>query len=79
MEPEGNLMEEPFGLKDYSDGSPTFSRDLVCGKRVDEEKAAGKVTYLGATYYFCSKDCKRAFEERPGYYTGVARTAGYPL
>lgn len=69
-------MEEPFGLKDYSDGSPTFSRDLVCGKAIDEAKAAGKVTHLGVTYYFCSKDCKERFEESPGSYAGVPRAAG---
>jgi YHS domain-containing protein len=64
-------MEEPFGLQDHSDGQPIFSRDLVCGRNVNESTAPGKSTYLGVTYYFCSKDCKHTFEERPGFYTGV--------
>ncbi len=68
-------MEEPFGLKDYSDGSATYSLDLVCGRKVDEAKSAGKVTHLGVTYYFCSKECKERFEQSPGSYTGVPRPA----
>jgi YHS domain-containing protein len=64
-------MEEPFGLKDYSRGESIYSLDPVCGKKVDESKAAGKATHLGAEYYFCSKACKHAFEESPGTYTGV--------
>jgi len=43
-------MEETYGLQDYSDGSPIYSKDPVCGREVDEAKAAGKVTHLGATY-----------------------------
>lgn len=67
-------MEETFGLKDYSDRSPIYSLDPVCRRRVDEATAAGKATYLGAEYYFCSKQCKQAFEESPATYTGVPRT-----
>ncbi|HEY1240777.1 MAG TPA: YHS domain-containing protein [Bryobacteraceae bacterium] len=68
-------MEEPFGLQDHSDGSPIYSKDPVCRRDVDEAKAAGKLTHLGATYYFCSRTCKQAFEASPGTYTGVPRVA----
>ena len=37
---------------------------------VDESKAAGHVEYAGQFYYFCSKDCKKAFEEKPSRYFG---------
>jgi YHS domain-containing protein len=70
-------MEEMYGLQDYSDGSPTFSLDVVCGNKVNEEKAAGKITHAGVTYYFCSSQCKRSFEDSPGSYTGVPRAAGH--
>lgn len=70
-------MEEMYGLQDYSDGSPTFSLDIVCGRKVDEGKAGGKITYLGVTYYFCSARCKEAFEESPGSYAGVPRVVGH--
>jgi len=70
-------MEEMYGLEDYSDGTPTYSLDIVCGRKVNEDEARGKATYLGVTYYFCSAECKEAFEEHPGQYTGVMR-AGSP-
>ncbi|HUA17338.1 MAG TPA: heavy metal translocating P-type ATPase [Bryobacteraceae bacterium] len=38
------------------------ARDPVCGMSVDPEKAAGKSTYHGKTYYFCSKGCVAKFE-----------------
>jgi YHS domain-containing protein len=61
-------MEETWGLHDYSDGTPTLSIDPVCGRTVDESKAAGKAEFVGQVYYFCSKDCKRNFEEQPRHY-----------
>jgi Cu+-exporting ATPase len=71
-------MEETFGLQDYSDGSPIYSLDPVCGMKVDEAKAAGTVTYLGVAYYFCSKQCKHNFEESPATYIGVPRPTKSP-
>lgn len=64
----GGVQE--WGLADHSDGSAVFSIDPVCGKRVDEAKAAGKTGYAGVGYYFCSKECQRQFERMPGDYTG---------
>ncbi|HEV3331466.1 MAG TPA: YHS domain-containing protein [Bryobacteraceae bacterium] len=61
-------MEETWGLHDYSDGTITASVDPVCGTVVDESKARGKFEYAGQFYYFCSKDCKRTFEEEPSRY-----------
>ena len=66
-------MEESWGLEDYSDGSVTYSRDLVCGKVVEEKHAALKTSYAGETYYFCSKDCQRNFELDPRHYVGQPR------
>jgi YHS domain-containing protein len=59
-------MEEPFGLRDYSDGEPTFSLDPVCGMKVNEAEApGGKTQYAGQTYYFCSDICRKNFELDP--------------
>jgi len=63
-------MEESFGMQDYSDNEPVYSLDPVCGTKVDEEKAAAKIDYAGVTYYFCSRDCEKAFEEEPAKYMG---------
>jgi P-type Cu+ transporter len=61
-------MEETYGLKDYSDGKPVLSRDPVCGTTVDEASAPAKTGYAGQTYYFCSVDCQKKFEEHPRNY-----------
>ncbi len=66
-------MKEPFGLEDYSDGTATYSVDPVCGMKVEEGKEAGKSKYAGQTYYFCSKECERIFEQDPGRYIGQSR------
>lgn len=42
--------------------------DPVCGMDVDEEDAAAKAKYEGKTYYFCSTDCKREFQDAPETY-----------
>src|SRR5262245_30675952 len=72
MERGGN-MHEPYGMEDYSDQSPVFSIDPVCGGKVDEALAAGRTGYAGQMYYFCSADCKIRFEEDPGKYIGQRR------
>src|SRR5580693_7314142 len=42
--------------------------DPVCGMRVDPEHAAGKTTYKGESYYFCSTNCRAKFEGDPERY-----------
>jgi len=66
-------MEESYGLQDYSDHSPVYSLDPVCGMKVDQAKAHGKTGYAGQMYYFCSASCQRKFEEDPGEYIGQPR------
>jgi Cu+-exporting ATPase len=43
-------------------------RDVVCGMTVDSETAQHKSEYRGQTYYFCSGDCKRTFDQDPEKY-----------
>jgi Cu+-exporting ATPase len=40
--------------------------------KVEESNAAGKAAFDGETYYFCSEDCKRKFEQNPQKYAGKA-------
>lgn len=47
--------------------------DPVCGMVVDPGTAAGKSTYQGTTYYFCSAQCLREFENNPTRYLGVTQ------
>ena len=48
-------------------GAPGQYRDPVCGMRTDDEGPSA--SHDGTTYYFCSKKCKRTFEEEPTEFT----------
>lgn len=56
--------------------------DPVCGMTLEPAKAAHKTEYEGATYSFCSEDCKRKFDKAPSTYIQKLRptssTAGQP-
>jgi len=43
-------------------------KDPVCGMEIDSKSAAGKATYKGKTYYFCSVSEKEQFEKDPAKY-----------
>jgi len=47
-----------------------MAKDLVCGMKVDEAKAAATSTYNGVTYYFCATGCKKEFDANPEKYAG---------
>lgn len=55
----------------------TSQRDPVCGMTVDPAQAAGQSTYGGETFYFCSTDCLKAFEENPGRYATKEGEGGF--
>ena len=42
--------------------------DPVCHMQVDDKKAAGKSTYQGRDFYFCSPGCKTKFDQKPDQY-----------
>jgi len=43
-------------------------KDPVCGMDVDLSKIQFKTIYKGEIYYFCSRTCKKAFENNPEEY-----------
>ena len=45
-----------------------MAKDKVCGMNVDESKVQFKSDHMGATYYFCSAQCKKTFEADPHKY-----------
>ena len=45
-----------------------MATDPICNMKVDETKAKYTSTYKGQTYYFCSEDCKKAFDLNPEKY-----------
>lgn len=46
-------------------------RDPVCGMEIEPRAAAGSSIYSGATFYFCSPDCKKKFEAAPEDYASA--------
>jgi YHS domain-containing protein len=46
----------------------TLVIDPVCEMEIEKDQAAATVEYLGETFYFCSENCKEAFEEDPESY-----------
>jgi YHS domain-containing protein len=47
-----------------------MTKDPVCGMEVDESKIPQeqRSEHLGRQFYFCSKECKEAFERSPQQY-----------
>ena len=42
--------------------------DPVCGMQVNQQNAAGRSAHQGKTFYFCSEDCKKQFDQDPEPY-----------
>ncbi len=40
-------------------------RDPVCGMQVDKRKAGATRSHEGMTYYFCSANCAKQFDQDP--------------
>ena len=59
-----STMDSPMSLPQHTAATKTV-KDPSCGMPVDAAKAAASgnsLVYGGATYYFCSKKCKQAFQ-----------------
>ena len=48
----------------------TTTQCPVCGMDVDTATATEQSEYEGQTYYFCSPECKEAFNDEPEKYVG---------
>jgi YHS domain-containing protein len=59
-------------LKSKNSREVLMAVDPVCGVHVDERAAQPveqyTADYNAETFYFCSEDCKRVFEESPVQY-----------
>ncbi|KRT60329.1 MAG: ABC transporter-like protein [Chloroflexi bacterium CSP1-4] len=42
----------------------SMATDPVCGMSIEREQAAARLEQEGQTYYFCSRGCRREFEEQ---------------
>ena len=43
-------------------------KDPVCGMMIDPDTAPARVSFESREIYFCSEDCKRAFQADPEVY-----------
>jgi YHS domain-containing protein len=50
--------------------------DPVCGMKVDDQLSGSKTQYQGSTYFFCSDECKKKFEQKPELYLSKKGQAG---
>jgi P-type Cu+ transporter len=46
-----------------------MTKDPVCGKQVDPNKAPATGSYKGQKYNFCGQDCKNKFDQQPERYS----------
>ncbi|MDA1089576.1 MAG: YHS domain-containing protein [Proteobacteria bacterium] len=53
--------------------APEKDSDPVCGEVVSPAKAKSSV-YAGQVYYFCSRECREAFEALPENYVGLGES-----
>jgi YHS domain-containing protein len=44
------------------------NQDLVCETPVESEDSNFFSEYNGRTYFFCSSECKRKFDDHPDYF-----------
>ena len=49
--------------------------DPVCCMQFDSSQAAAQTIYQGQTFFFCSEDCRRTFEENPKEFVGQSAQA----
>ncbi len=45
-----------------------MAKDPVCKKEVNVKEAKFTSRYKGSTYYFCTEECKKAFDKDPEKY-----------
>jgi YHS domain-containing protein len=48
-------------------------KDPVCGMEIEPSGSAGKETYQGKEFFFCSKSCQEQFRAQPQKYAGSPR------
>lgn len=65
MTKPGLRGDDERALDQREPGDATMEKDPVCGMLVDPQRAVGKRTTGGKTYYFCSASCLAKFDAKP--------------
>lgn len=53
-----------------------MTKDPVCGMTIEPAKAAGQMVHAGNTYYFCSAQCQKTFQENLQKYATPQSASG---
>ena len=77
----GNFLIDSESRMEFAALGPEarVSADPVCGRFVDQEEAEMlelTASHAGQTFYFCSDDCKNAFEKEPEKFVGLEPADG---
>ncbi len=54
-----------------------MAKCVTCGMEVNEKNTAAKSEYKGETYYFCSSNCKVAFDKNPQAFADKAKSGAH--
>ena len=49
-----------------------MAKDPVCDMEVEERKAEATAQFQGRTFYFCSTECKKEFDQNPEQFVRAA-------
>jgi len=49
-----------------------MTTDPVCGMKVDEKRSEFQTQFAGKKYFFCSDECRQAFQADPDEYVETA-------
>ncbi len=52
------------------------AKDPVCGMKVSKKTAPATSQYVDKTFYFCSKACKKKFDQEPMKYMKMEEKKG---
>lgn len=71
----GKRLEKAAEAERLTWVAPEKDTDPVCGETVVTAEARPSV-YDGQVYYFCSRECREAFEVLPEHYVGLGEPHG---
>lgn len=64
----GSLDDGRVSFGDREEIELASAVDPVCGREIRRAEAAGAIDHHGIVYFFCSPECKAAFESDPDRY-----------
>ena len=70
---ESLILKINYFTRNKEERNIKMAKDPVCGMHVDEDKFYEISEYQNKKYYFCSPDCKAAFDKEPDKYVAPGK------